>query len=526
MAADGRNIDSGWLRLSPIGLVILFVRGGGRFLRENVPLLLGAGAGAAFVEQIGPRELALAAAAGILLAMLVTLVYHRRFRFRLEGDVLVVQKGVVERKELRISAGRVQQIIVEQPLYMRPFGVVRFSLDTPGGVVAEVDLPGISRHLAEDLRVSLNAARGGPGAGRDGDGTGDMPAGGEGDVVPLYAIGPVALTLHGLASNHAYVAAVVAAPFLQPLERLLLRNGHGLAEQRWLETARDWPWLMIPASMLVLVVLLVLLSVVFAWLRYYGYRLQRERRRFIQRSGLLTWREQALASSKLQAVEWVEPVVGRLLGRGYLVCRQYGGHAPGGDDSGHRFVVPGLDRSGGDRLSQCFWPDLTSASAHESGSEQDNAVLLADRRVSRLYRRAMLVRLEVAAGLAMLLVLVAGGPAWLLVVGGVALFLAPPIAHLRWRALGWKRSGRYLLVCRGLLGRRTSLFPLENVQAVTLRESWFQRRHGLSTLHLQLASGPVSLPWIERATALEIADEALFRVESNAVPRNVPGNCS
>ena len=488
-----------WQRLSPWAMAILFTGSVARFLRENVPLLLGAGAGAALLERIGLRELALAALFLLLLGALVSLLRYRRFRFRLDGDVLIVRQGILEQRELKVGAERVQQIMIEQPAYMRPFDVVRFTVDTPGGVTAEVELPGIRRPQAEALRAALDTAREASGAGEGAN----RPVAGSGAVI-LFRATAGGLVLHGVASNHAYVAAAAAAPLIQPLERLVIRRLEGFADRAWVDTLLASPGLAVVLFLVALAVTLVLVSVAVAWLRFSGFLLLRDGERFVQRSGLLTRRERTLSSPKLQSVEWVETLIGRGLGRGYLVCRQYGG-GRGPDQAGERFIVPALDRPGGDRLAHAFWAGLPPGEGFLSLDHQ---------RVHPLYRRVVAIRLGLLATLsAGALALIGGHAGWLLLIPA-ALVVTAPAGHLRWLAVGWRRQGRYLLVRRGLLGRRTSVFPLHNIQAVALRESYLQRRHGLATLRLQLASGPVSLPYIDRATALALANASIHLAET------------
>lgn len=554
-----------WRRLSPWALAILFTQRVTRFVRENIPLLLGAGAGAALLERIGLRELSLALVVGLLIAGLVSLLYYRRFRFRLDGDVLVVQKGILERTEVKVDADRVQHIAIEQPFYLRPFDVVHFSLDTPGGITTEVELPGIRRELAEALRRAMEADRD-----RAPDTDPHTATDTESRTVAtprlLFRIGPGALTLHGLTSNHAYVIAVILAPLLQPLERMLLRDPERLAELPWLESLMASPVVAMALAGIGLLLVLVVISVAVSWMRFFDFQLFRYGPRYVQRSGLFNRQEQTLSTPKLQSIEWVQTALGRALGIGYLVCRQYGGAPTGSDLAGGRFLLPGLSRRDGVRLARAFWPDLFTARAHvptppgalppepsrpesstpecstsgnsatesfaserstsgnsesessvpQTAAPEDRSLVLGFRRVSPGYRRFMALRLAVVAVSGTGGIVLLGGPLGWLVFGLVVAILAWPIAHLRWLAVGWRQEGRHLLIRRGLLGLRTALFPLENIQAISLRRNWFQRRHGLATLHLQLASGAQRLPFIEYPTALAIANEALYRAEQAA----------
>ncbi|MCH8505635.1 MAG: PH domain-containing protein, partial [Ectothiorhodospiraceae bacterium] len=435
----------------------------------------------------------------VLLSALVSLLYYRRFRYRLEDDVLIVQQAVFERRELKVQADRVQHMAMEQPVYMRPFGVVRFSLDTPGGITTEVELPGIPQSTAETLRAQLDTAR----RRSTINDPEQAPPAGTGE--PLHRTGAAGLTLHGIASNHAYVIAAALTPFLQPLERALrpalqqLETFHDLAAS---------PALVIGLTLACLLATMLVLSVAVSWLRYYDFRLFRDDGRFLQRSGLFNRQEQSLSAAKLQSVEWVQTAVGRMVGRGYLICRQYGGQSRGPDHAGGKFVIPGLTVESSIQLGQLFW--LTREAQR---SDVPAYAATPFRRVSRLYRRVTVLRVTLAGILACaVLAAYTQQPAWLGVILPIGL-LSLPVAHLRWLTVGWKREGRFVHIRIGLLGRRTALFPLEHVQGVTVRESWFQRRHGLATLQLQLASGPVALPFIDRAQALALANEALYLVE-------------
>lgn len=478
-----------WQRLSPWAVAFLLVRGGVRFARENVPVLLGAGAGVAVTERIGAVEVAAGAAVALGVALLVSLAYYRRFRFRLDDGVLVVQKGLLERTELRLTAGRVQHISLEQPVYLRPFGVVRFSATTPGSAATELELPGIRRSLAVALQAALGAPAGGAAAP-------DPEAG------VIYRITPGAVTLHGLASNSIYLVAALLAPLVQILERF---------GRRWLEQmddphslpgvqlVLDAPVLAGIGAVLALLVSLMALSVTVAWLRFSGFSLVRRGERFLQSSGLVGRQEQELDAARLQSLEWVQTAIGRVLGRGYLVCRQYGSRPRASDRAGRGFLVPGLVPAQARSLAGAFWPSLDPGGATEP--------------VHPLYRRALALRLTpLLAAIPLAAAAVAAVPALL---WGAALAPAAAwgLAHLRWRALAWSADGDAVRVRRGLLGRRTVAFPLARVQAVEISRSWLQRRRGLATLHLTPASGRESVPYIPLERALAVANATLYTVE-------------
>ncbi|RFA24335.1 hypothetical protein CAI21_22045 [Alkalilimnicola ehrlichii] len=483
-----------WHRLSPWAVLFLLLQGSLRFARDNLPLVLGAGAGVAFLEQIGPREVAIGGVFLALLAAVLSLRYYQRFRFRLDADVLVVQKGLFERTELKVGAERVQHMAIDEPVYMRPFDVVRFSVDTPGGKGTEVELPGIARNVAEALRERLGRQQVAAA-----DATEASPAVATEEVV--FRASARGLTLHGIASNYLFVYLAAAVPFLQVAERLGREHWQAVEGFLPLGWVVERPVMAATLAVSVLVSAVVLLSLTLVWWRFYGFTLVQYRDRFTQTSGLLNRQHQVLTLSKLQSVEWVQTPVGRLLRRGFLVCKQYGGVSEQEERAGGSFLVPALGLEAGRALSRRFWSALAPESALST--------------VHPYYRRAMAVRFGLAiAACAGLLALVTGAGAWWWL-ALAAPFVAMLFGHLRWRAVAWCYQGGFVQVRRGLLGRRTAMFPAANAQAVTITQSWFQRRRGLVSLHLSVASGPVSIPFIPAADGYRIANEVLYRVEKD-----------
>ncbi|APX93521.1 hypothetical protein BWR19_11580 [Halomonas sp. 1513] len=465
-----------WQRLSPWAMLSLLLTQAAEQGRQHLPLLLGAGAGLTLLDAVGWRELLLGGSVGLLVALLLAWQYYRRFRFRLEEDVLVVHQGLFEHREFKLAARHVQQIATRQPLHMRPFGVVEWQVVPLAGDASRITLPGIRQATAEALSARLSPVMPGP----------------DGVPAPRYVVTARGLLLHGLSSRSVVVAAAMLSPLVRPLERWLHDVAPSLAVGDWLPSS---PLLIATLGTLAVFTLLMLLSVMASVWRYFGYRLVEDGGRQIQTRGLLQRQRQSLSLERLQVVEWVETGLGRLLGCGYLVCHQFGGAI----DEDRRFVVPGITQGRQRALIADLWPGVTWPAEW--------------RGVSRYYLRVLLLRGAMLAGL----LLAAGGallgeglPAWQwLPVAGVLAVLVALAARRRWRCQGWARDGGYLWVRHGLFGMRTHVFALNKAISVDVRQSWRQRRRGLATLHLHLAHGRVVLPYIAHATALALADELL-----------------
>lgn len=243
--------------------------------------------------------------------------------------------------------------------------------------------------------------------------------------------------LHGLTSRSVYVIAAMLSPLVQPLERWLHDHLPHLELRAWLPASAP---LAAALGLLTVIVVLALLSVLAAWWRFHGYVLRDDGDRQVQVSGLFHRQEQVLTLSRLQVVEWVQTGLGRLLGRGYLVCHQFGALGGGSVAESRRFLVPGLSVAQGRALSAVLWPGLAM--------RQPLA------RVTPLYRRVMFWRILLGLFAALLVLGGLAGPASLspLIWGLLAMLLLPlaaGLAQLRWLALGWAREGGYLRVRQG-----------------------------------------------------------------------------
>lgn len=482
----------GWQRLSPMAVVYLFLRGTIGIVRENLPLLFGAGAGVAVLDAVGLQEVAMLL--GVLLAsrLLLALLQYRRFTYRIEGDLLLVRKGIFERSELKVRSAQIQQVLVEAPWHLRLFGLVRFSVDTPGGASTEVELPGIRPDTAAALRRALET-------GDHVDGT-SQPS----PHPALHRSSNGDLVLHGLANNYAWVALVALMPLLHRLAQSQQERLESLDVPPWIDTLLDHPLLAAAGGMTALILALMLASIVIAVLRFHGFRLERDERsaglpRFRQSSGWASRREQILNSARLQVVEQVQTPIGRLLGRSQLLCRQIGNVQIEQDPGAQLFLIPGLDDDSARRLLTALWPDRVAATQLE--------------RVHPYYRRITWLRLTLAAGLLFgILLQQTGDLRWVLPCLVLAALFAG-LAHLRWLAVGFAVQEGWLEVRFGLIGRRSTTFPAAHIQRAQVRQNFLQRRRGVADLTLTLATGPITLPCLAEERVWSVLEDVLERIE-------------
>lgn len=498
-----------WQRLAPMSLLFLIVSGSLKFIRENLFMFAGAGAGFAFLDRLGVREFFLIAGAGLLIAVLVALIHYRRFRFRIEENALRVRRGLLETKDLRVRFARVQNVGLNQPIYFRPFGLVRFQLETPGAESTEVELPGIREDLALALRdriagygvadVLVDESVGEDGEEADGS-TADADAG-----RMIHAPTPGRLFMHGLVSNQVWVIAGVIAWLFGALEERATELVAVLGVEHLLEQFSGTGWLGLLVLGFGLIPLLFFLSGTIALLRYQGFELRRHGDRIVSVAGLAERREQSIRTQKLTGLSLYQTALGRLLGQRYLVVRQ--ARSGGQDAEGSRasFLIPGLS---GD--------DQHLIGAMMKGAELPDRLEPVSSRFVYLYATRIALLVLAAYGLVWLKAPQVSQALPLVIVG---LLVIPGLVYLRWRCWGWRVEGDLCWVQQGFLGRRRDVFAIPLVQQVRVLQTPYLRRHGLATVRLTLPQGDHDIPMLPMAQAADLANCALHAAETALVHR-------
>lgn len=495
MSAEAPD-HSDWQRLAPAALAFRIIAGLQRFVRENLVLFAGAGASATFSDWLGARELIVAGLVMVTGVTLTAVVHHRRFRFRLEDNAVRVRQGLIQQTELRAQFDRVQNVHLSQPVYFRPFDLVRFSLETPGASAAEVELPGIPSTLAEAMRDRVLEHRQ---TGAEDELGADEAADALTGPQLLMRVPTTALIRHGMSSNQLWI---LAAALFYVLDLILRRYETEPAVESvvaWLRDQAAGGWLLPTVLAFTVVAVLFAASGLLALIRFRDFQLLDHGDRVLAHFGLFDRQERTLRRSKITGLSLRQSPVGRMLNSWQLVARQTRSEDPGAVAAGATFLVPGLRRQ-----------DLGLTADLLSGARVPERMTAIDpgfRRILGLRLLVLGLLLMVAVGLSpeldtsLLLPLVA------LLAGALTL------VHLRWRHWGWQQDGRLLWIRRGLFGRRFEVIELERVQQASLLQSPWQRRHGLLTLELILPQGALTIPYLPADTAAYLANQALQAAE-------------
>jgi putative membrane protein len=442
------------------------------------------------------RQLWLIVAAVVVLLAVTTLEWLRR-TYVLEAGALRLEEGVLARRLRVVPFDRIQQVdLVRKPLH-RVLGVATLRVETAGGGgAAEVDLDVVALAEAQALRSTLLRAK-----------AGAAEAGGEG--AEAAAAAPAERTLLRLSVGEVMLAGITGTraaavlAVLGPISQLT----------DWFPNLSDWllrrfnPEAVAPTTPAAVVAIAVVAAAVWLGLAAassvvtdFGFTLARVGGDLVVRRGLLERREAVLPFARLQVVRVEESLLRRWLGLASIRI-QSAGRTGGADQTASRLAVPVMQRSDVNRVLG----ELLPGAAPVPG-------LLAPPPAARswMVRRGILktAPLILAALVVLWTVSRPVAPAALL---GVPLAVLVGLAG--YRSLGHARRDGFLYARQGVVIRVTTVVPVAKAQSGSVRSSFFQRRRGLATLHVDVAGGGPTPKVMDEAepTAEELLQVVLGR---------------
>jgi putative membrane protein len=435
-------------------------------------------------------------------SILVAVAQWMVFRYRLDGDELVIDSGVLSRRRRVIPLARIQNIDLEQGFLERVAGVAELRMETAsGGGETEASLAVLALDEARSLQADLmrrraearavaagSAASGFEAAHGAADPTSgaDVPAP-DGEAAPpvpesrpLLRLSLTNLAVAGATSNEAGLIAAGLATLLEVADDATGLDPLG----SWLESTVEQGLRVGAVGVIVVVAAFALGFVVLGWVlsvfvsivRYHGFTLSRAGDELKRSYGLLSRHHSTVPLERVQAVRIEQTLLRRPLGLVALKIETAGAgpKGQGGGDAGAEAFVPiaRMDQVG--PLLREVFPDA-----------RFDGVPLSP--VSPLARRRSFLRLAVPVALAAGLLGTFVAPRWI----ALLLLLGPAWLYARadYRARAWGRAPGHVLVRSGVLTRMSWVVPERKIQTLHLRATPFQRRLGLGSLVIDTAAG-------------------------------------
>ena len=392
-----------------------------------------------------------------------------RFTYSFDGRRLVIDEGVLTRKQRIVPLDRIQQVELITKFRHRLFGVTVLRVDTAGGGgAAEIDLSVVSVAEASRLRTLLRGSD-------DLNGSSLRPGADGADAAapapeePLVTIGVGRLAVAGMTGAEMAVMLTILFWLFQVVDDLPASFVSDVAD----EVAAPSSVGGFASAAAVLLVLWFGLAAGASILKNFGFTMRRAGDDLRIGRGLFDRREGSMPIPRLQVARVQATVVRRALGLVEVVL-QSAGQATDNAGGVSRIAVPILPAD----LAPPLLAQLLPAPPPDP-STYVGAPPAAGRRA--ILRRVLPVALVVAVAFAF------GRSGWVVAAGLVAVVLAAVAGELAYRGLAhaWERE---ILVARaGGLARETVVVPAAKAQSTRLRTTPFQRRAGLATLFVDVA---------------------------------------
>ncbi len=446
------------------------------------------------------------------------------FRYWLGPDEMVIREGILRRNERHIPYARIQNIdLIQNPLH-RLFKVAVVRLETASGGKPEAVISVLTLSTIEDMRTLVFQER------RAGEAAGGEQASTGGGPRPLLELPLKELAIFGAISNKGMVMVAAALgiaiqivsqtgyleSYLEDPTRLpMVPEDAAVPEIPVLEIPVlevEMPEFAMPASlltaalwagggMIALLLALKLLSVLWAILKFYAFRLDRRGDDLRARYGLLTKVTATIPRHRIQLVTVHLSPLHRLFGRAAVQVDTAGGGGGGADQN----------QQGAAKERQWLAPvirrlkvlDLLRSVMPESRLEQFDWRPISPRAWKRLFRRWLVLLLLLAAlGFASLGVL---GPA----IVALGLPLAFVHARLYVQRTGYALTPAAVLYRSGCWVRRVSIVPFGKIQVLGLRQTPFDRRNAMASVHVDTAGANlgghrVAISYLDTETAREV----------------------
>lgn len=489
-----------WRRTSPLAILFFL----GKLLRDIVKNAWQSFApiAAVLIASSGNLvdRLKLVVVVAVILVIVASVLRYWFFRFRIAEDSVLIREGVFKKKQLDIKFDRIQGINTEQNIVYRYLDLVTVSFDTAGSSGDEGNLPAVPSAFAGALREKIGRPLQRASAV---DAPETMV-----ESEPLLALTWRDMIPIGLADKRALLVLALVSPLLDRLgdevDSVIANTLESATQGAMQFGIVGGVWMFVTIGIGV-ILLLAMISIAAAFLRYHNFELFLDGNTLRSHGGLLTRHEVSMDLGKIQTLRLQQGIILRGFSRFVMTARQ--ARSSHKNDSSKNFTIPVVTEELATALRRRFLKQEGRGLIQIPTSSRFSAI--------SKYSMRMPILINVLAPLLVTAITysVEGDPAALLFL----LWIPVSLLHIvkTWQHAGYHYTDEGLVRRSGTLGYRTVALLYRKVQRVTVLRSPLQRRKGLATLRVYMASGSVRIPFIEHATANRLRDYILYKVESS-----------
>ncbi len=478
-------------RQSIKGLALIFIQGLRQSIRMFWPMVLIL----VFQKEIFENKMVwgIIGIAIFILLIIHSILFYLNFYFYVTNGEFILKKGYLRKKILTIPLDRIQSVNTKQNLLQQLLNVVTLEIDTAGTVGKELKIHALEKPFATELQNQLRSGKAKKLAGET-DAQVEINDAAEKLILKLT---PIDLLKIGISQNHLRTGLIILAFGFQIFQKIqdIFEEKAEEYSSELVNYMSNSNWALLIFLIIFFLIISILYSLVSTAIKYFDFKLLKREDAYRVESGLVNKRNVIIPLNKVQELNWETGPIKKQFGIYNLVFKQ----AVSGQNRRQQLVdAPGCltehlellknDLFGEDELSEI--PKIHS---------------------DRYYFRRL----------------------WILY-GWIPVILATPFLFSNWRfwigvfvwliisgAYGFlilnKRyfriNSKQIRISKGAISHKWKQMELFKIQAVEFRQTIFQKRRSLASLHLMNASGTMTIPYINELIAKQIYDYLLYHTE-------------
>lgn len=388
-----------------------------------------------------------------------------RYTYRLEDGELRIEYGVIVRKKRYIPFERIQSLDFSENILHQLFGLVKVSVETAGseGMEAEAVLTAITKRDALAIQEVLRRAK---------SERADAEEGVQNDTFEtketvIYKISSKELLLLASTSGGVGVVITAAIAFLLQFDELI-------PFEKIFKDVVDTA-----VNEVFLISIVIFLGFLLAWiaavigmmLKYAGFTLKRTDKDLIITRGLMEKKQITIPLKRIQGIRISENVLRQPLKLATVFLESAGGST---DERGGSVMILPLVKK--ERIRELLAPHLPAYQFN------DDFTSAPKRALRRYIFRGMMFVIPILAV-----------PVFFFKLWGLLGFLLVPffisLSYMKYKDAGWRIGEEQLSLRYRTVGKQTVYMRKKNIQSLSWKVSYFQRKKNLSTIIAKAKSG-------------------------------------
>jgi putative membrane protein len=435
-----------------------------------------------------------------VLVLIYSIISFFKYYFYIEGDELIVEKGVFQKSKTNISFERIQTVNFEQSVLHQLFDVVKLEIDTAGSKGNEFSFAALDKGIASEMRDLIlkrkEAFKESMGGGRTEEAQAELDK--QENVVMSLSLSE--LIRIGFVQNHLRSFFLIIFFFLWIVDQM---REIGMDPEEMIgeldQESIEYGWSVFGIFMFFAILVSLIISLVRTVMRYYEFSLVRTSDGFKVKSGLFNRKQVSARDHKIQIVSWADNPLKRLLKIHDVFLKQASSVQVQNKLS---IVIPGCDRQNLEKIKNYYFEEEEWKDMHDFA-------------ISPLF----IVRRMLFLGLIPFFIM--GGVLWWqysLGYASLAILWLPLMYYsslIAYRKRTFSVNQHIIHIRKGLFGNYHKTLRLYKIQNVHLRRGIYHRLNDLADISIYTASGRVGIPFVPLELATKLVDFMIYKIETD-----------